>query len=263
MGRLLRILLRESFHLHLFVPLVVFLLMETAAGMVSRHINSPSTFLSYFFSIDRVWGFCLVYMTYVAIVLLLVRRKAAIHVTNIAALEDILPNAISYFAISPTPLKEWFETGSQVYLAKIVARSFTSPSFYHERVLVFFTRAELESVHATYLDEHYAKSFKTWHQCFNIRLGFLRPGEIFHILRSLDITTQRALGCYPTWVGWLPDRCLKLFPFWWRWRIRSLAFALVEYEAGTNVWCFFRRAVIGLILALLKIRMRCDHTRNS
>jgi len=234
MRRFLLRVLRRSFTYHFFLPLLIFFAVEILSGLISGKIGSFSDMSTYFFSHEKLLGLLTVYITYFAIVALLIRREAAIHVTNIAVLEDILPNATSYFAISTTPLREWFEPGTQVYLSKIVARQFFRPELRHERVLIFFTKADLQSVHATYLDERYARCFKAWHEHFNVRLGFLGPTEIFSLLRSLDLRKRRVLGCYPEWIMWMPDVCLEYFPFWWRRRMRSLAFALVEANTGSR-----------------------------
>lgn len=241
MRRFLLRVLRESFTYHFFLPLLIFLTVEILFEFISPKIGPSWDMLTYYFPYEKLLGLLTVYITYFAIVALLIRREAAIRVTNIAALEDILPNARSYFAISPTPLREWFEPSTQTYLSKIVARRFDFQAFRHERVLVFFTNSQLESVHATYLDEHYARCFKAWHEHFKIELSFLRPAEIFGLLRTLHLNNRTDLGCYPGWIAWLPDACLDHFPFWWRRRIRSLAFALVESDTGTKSVVLFSK----------------------
>ncbi|MSV35980.1 MAG: hypothetical protein EXQ47_10370 [Bryobacterales bacterium] len=128
----------------------------------------------------------------------------------IGDLADTLEGADRYFAIGTIPLKEWFEPDTLLYLATIIKQQYkrqpqpASPpavapcnSFRHERVLLFFDKADFEALQASYLDQHYARSFSAIHDRFDIGLAYIRPSEIHDkILSQLEPEHRWSLAPY-------------------------------------------------------------------
>ena len=107
--------------------------------------------------------------------------------TTIGDLSEALEGADRYFAIGTIPLKEWFEPNPLLYLASIVRQQIdrrhlisapaagavaagpvpanisSSSSFRHERVLLFSNDTDFRALQASYLDQHYARSFSAIH----------------------------------------------------------------------------------------------------
>jgi hypothetical protein len=172
---------------------------------------------------------------YSLVIGLSIKRASDVRWTAVGHLQDTLPNATRYFAIGTIPLREWFEPNSLVYLATILQQQFerprvnsSAPQFSHERVLLFYSQADLLALQASFLDEHYAKSFAAIHQRFNIPLAYLGPDRIREIINSLSEGHRVALGCYkPLRIWRKKGRALRAKP-------ELLPFAWIEENGGAK-----------------------------
>jgi hypothetical protein len=126
-----------------------------------------------------------IYLAFVWVVWESIRRASDVRWTMIGDLSDTLAGASRYFAIGTISLKEWFEPNTLVYLATIIRQQYQKQPFRHERVLLFYDDASLQALQASYLDQHYARSFSAIHERFNIPLAYLKPDEIAQILSEL------------------------------------------------------------------------------
>lgn len=154
-----------------------------------------------------------IYLAFAWIMWKSVRKASDIRWTMIGDLSDCLAGADRYFAIGTIPLREWFEPNSLVYLATIiqcqisrgaaplaaVAGGTARPQyipFRHERVLLFFDENDFEALQASYLDQHYARSFSALHDRFDISLAYMRPKEAREIFQTLSPVTRWNLTRY-------------------------------------------------------------------
>jgi hypothetical protein len=179
-------------------------------------------------------------------VLLLVRHESELRIANLGLLDDVLPGSTSYFALAPTPLREWFDPAVQVYLARIVAQRLVDPEFRHHRVLLFFSKEQLLDAHASYQDEYYARALIRLHDQFEAKLGFMPPDELFELLETLPVEERLALGCYAPLIRWLPLRVLAKVRLSWSSRlIHTLAFAKVtDRHEKQRVIVFAKHATV-------------------
>ena len=77
----------------------------------------------------------------------------------------------------------------------------TQPAFRHERVLLFFSDAEVGALQASYLDQHYARSFSAIHDRFGIALAYMRPKEIHDKILSKLTPEERWIPAPYQWFG--------------------------------------------------------------
>jgi len=144
-----------------------------------------------------------IYLAFAWIMWKSIQKASDIRWTMIGDLSDCLAEADRYFAIGTIPLREWFEPNSLVYLATIIQcqigrsapplaavaggtpRAQSIP-FRHERVLLFFDENDFDALQASYLDQHYARSFSAIHDRFNISLAYMRPKEAREIFHKLS-----------------------------------------------------------------------------
>jgi hypothetical protein len=230
---LLRIF-RESFYLHLLLPLAVSVVV---GSLVARATGSITGFgveqLIDYWVFKKIFELLAVYVTFIVVMVRLIQRDTRTRIANLGALEETLTQGKSFFALAPISLSEWYEPSVQVYLTRLFAQQSKLPQFQHERVLVFFTESSLEDAHASFLDGYYARCLIRQHQAFGASLGFIGPKDIRALLSQLSVSNRRALGCYPLLVAWLPGLFLThINPAWLRRRIRELAFAVVTDSDG-------------------------------
>jgi hypothetical protein len=154
---------------------------------------------------------------------------------NLMRLEKRLNTATGYYGVSIIHLADWFEPGSQLYLAKLLKRKLEVDNFEHDRTLLFFSNRELENARVDLTDErHYAKCLAFMHRDFGIPLSFLKRQEIFEILKDgLEEDERLQLGCYPRWTTWRPfTRLQRVRLHWLRRRIPQLDFGLATPNHG-------------------------------
>ena len=226
MLRFIKRVLRESIAPHLLIPLGVSMLVGSAMGFWQGKITSTSAFFNFWQ--ERLLELVAIYATFVVVLVLLIWRETSVRMANVGTLNKVLKDSSGYFAFAAIPFNEWFDPSVQVYLARIVARQQEVERYSYERVLLFFSRGDLEAAHAGYLDEYHARCLIEIHKLQNIGLAFLSHDHLFEVLASLQITERRVLGCYPLPMSLLPDWMLKRVPLWRR-RIPALAFAVVSY----------------------------------
>jgi hypothetical protein len=150
-------------------------------------------------------------------------------------LEKRLDTAAGYYGISIIDLADWFEPGSQLYLAKLLKHKLEVGKFEHDRTLLFFSNRELKDTKVDLTDEsHHAKCLAFMHREFGIPLSFLERKEIFKILKEgLAADERLKLGCYPRWTTWRPFTKFQRMPLHWlRRRIPQLDFGLVTPNDG-------------------------------
>jgi hypothetical protein len=168
-----------------------------------------------------------IYLVFIIVVALSMKNASDVRWAAVGHLQDILPTATRYFAIGTIPLHEWFEPNSLVYLATILRHQMVSSKsdipaqqLRHERVLLFYSEADLRALQASFLDEHYAKSFAAIHQRFGVPLAYLGPDRIKELINGLDEAHKVSLGCYEPrriWSKKTPALRAKpeLLPFAW------------------------------------------------
>src|SRR5688572_19397180 len=125
---------RASYSLHLLLPLAVSVALGGVIGYFRGDVRNTRQLLHYLVS-ERVMDLAAIYVVFIIVVLLLVSQSAELRIANLGLLDDILPKSTAYFALAPTPLREWFDPSIQVYLARIAAQQRTDPNFHHVRVL--------------------------------------------------------------------------------------------------------------------------------
>jgi hypothetical protein len=220
---------------HLLIPFFVTLVIWTTSEALAIRWSCQAW--SFAQILDKwptlVWELISIYLAFLIVIGLSIKNASDVRWAAVGHLRDILPNATRYFAIGTIPLREWFEPNSLVYLATILehrmnSRQASVPNqFLHERVLLFYTEADLQALQASFLDEHYAKSFAAIHERFQIPLAYLGPDKVREIITGLTEEHRIALGCYQ------PQR--------WKWRNRApklrvkpelLPFAWLEQNGG-------------------------------
>jgi hypothetical protein len=212
--------LRHIVKLHLVLPIVVFVILEVGLA----HFLTVDGITWRWFTHEFLPRLAIVYLTFAFVLGFVLTEEGAARATNLGALEGALNNATTYFAVSPTSAREWFDPAAQVYLARVVAAKLKNAALMHERVLLFYSEGDLEDVKASYLDGYHAKSLADWHMYFRIPVRFLRPDEIGAILGSLSAAQRK----FVNYRNWWPRR-------FWMWRLKrkgSLAFAVVTHANG-------------------------------
>lgn len=108
--------LSTTYDLHLVTPLIIFVIVESVWGWWAGEVRglwSLGDWRHYWWSAERLRGLVPVYLTFFVVLLILGRKEAAAQTTDIGAVDDALRNARTYFAISPTTVREWFDPASQ------------------------------------------------------------------------------------------------------------------------------------------------------
>ena len=251
--KILRRILRRHLFLHLLIPLVVGLCFHilTARFMSGRSWDELWAALLTWESFLFVAG---IIFAYFVVMYYLIRKETSIRIgaDDLAVLDGGLTTARNYFATSTIDMKEWFDPISQVFLASITKQKLRPGwSFHDERVLLFFRRADIDSLYSPYLDGYYAQRLAEIHKHYGIPLAFLERSEIFEILETLPWEQRKAIGCYPRRIAWLGGgilRRIRLSRI--RRSLRELDFALVEDTAGTK--CVLKVSKQGQ-----NVRIRC------
>jgi hypothetical protein len=202
---LFRRIFREHSGAHLWIPIVVVAVLSVFLDLVPFLWNHNTLDWTLVWKWADFWKPLLVrdyrellgiYLAFVWVVWKSVRKASDVRWTMIGDLVDKVKDADRYFAIGTIQLKEWFEPNTLLYLATIIREQYQGRKFVHERVLLFHEEADFEALQASYLDQHYAKSFSAIHDRFNIPLAYLRPGEVRQILGALDPKHQCMLSPY-------------------------------------------------------------------
>jgi len=227
---------------HLLIPFVVTLVIWVASEAFAIRWKCQAWSLAQ--TLDKwpnlVWELVSIYLVFVIVIGLSIKKASDVRWTAVGHLQDILPNATKYFAIGTIPLREWFEPNSLVYLATILQRQMKTPKvnteeqkFHHERVLLFYSEADLLALQASFLDEHYAKSLAAIHQRFDIPLAYLGPDRVREIINSLSEEHRAALGCYK------PPRIWRKKASALRAKPELLPFAQIEENGGAKQFIQF------------------------
>jgi hypothetical protein len=228
---------KHAWH-HLIIPLVIGILFEGLVEVLllkdhDKNISRIGIFWLHLFSFRTVMLIAGALLSYIVIMYSIISKETS--VTNetevtLKHLQARLKHANSYFGVSTIGLKEWFDPSMQVYLAKLLNRKAIPDHFHHERTLLFFSNREVVNFGVPFMDEnHYGKSLAHIHRDSGIPISFLTRNRIFAVLDRLSEADKEALGCYPRWTSWRVSRFLRNIPLrWLRYRIKSLAFALVR-----------------------------------
>ncbi len=224
---LLRRIFREHGGAHLWVPILVVAFLSCVIDLLPflwsggqihwALIWNWSNFWAPWFR-DRGRELIGIYLAFIWVVWQSVRKASDVRWTMIGDLSDTLEGADRYFAIGTIPLREWFEPNTLLYLATIIQQQYkrqhhaaspaattsaagtpatttiASASFRHDRVLLFHNDADFKALQASYLDQHYARSFSAIHERFDIGLAYLRPREIREILSKLNPEDRKMLA---------------------------------------------------------------------
>lgn len=238
---------RASLSLHFLLPLGISLGVATASGYLGGKVTGTQDLVTFWF--ERLPELFTIYITFVAVLLYRIFRDTSIRIANLGILDGVLSDSTGYFAFAAIPLREWFDASVQVYLARLVARQVHVPGYSHERVLLFFSRGDLDAVHASYLDEYYARCLIRIHELYEIKLAFLPHAELFETLERLTVAERKALGCYPRLMALLPDGVLQHVRLSWTSRpIRALAFAVVSFAAMPSSIVLFSKGPRSLAI---------------
>ncbi|HET8671186.1 MAG TPA: LapA family protein, partial [Candidatus Saccharimonadales bacterium] len=223
--------IRKHLFYHLIIPLAGGILVEGVVHKLIDHNGDWGLFV--FRALTLIVG---VLLSWLLVMFLLITHetKKKLSRRNLKKLEKRLKTATGYYGVSIIDLADWFEPGSQLYLAKLLKRKLAVDNFEHDRTLLFFSNRELENTKVDLTDEHhYAKCLAFIHQDFDIPLSFLDRKQIFQVLKDLDEEDRLRLGCYPRWTTWRPfHKFQRLRLNWLRWRIPQLDFGLVTSNNG-------------------------------
>jgi hypothetical protein len=215
---------KEHSGAHFWMPLVVVLLISVAVDLLP-HLSVGGTIqlslLGDWEHLWKPWAMDLthgrlrelvgIYLAFILVVLWSVWKASIVPWTMIGDLSDSLEGADRYFAIGTIPLKEWFEPSPFLYLSTIVQKQYkplqaaaqvtaapaapvvpaTAPTpFRHERVLLFSSDVDFQALQASFLDEHYARSFSAIHDRLGITLAYLRKNQVNEVLGKLTPEQQ-------------------------------------------------------------------------
>lgn len=235
-------LVRKCWTYHFLIPIALGFAIETLHAWYVGDIRAfTSAELGAYWSRHTI-TLLIEYAVFVVFLAHLVITEAAVEVTSIGALDDILPEAKSYFAIGTIPLDEWFEPATLMYFSHILEYHTREPGF-HKRALLFFSRSSFRATKATYLDARYANCFAEMHRRLKVPLAYLDPKTSFNVIESLSPAQRKHLGwCWP-WAIWfpgtlhwrIPGHCIL------RRRFRNLAFAAIDMKDGTQRVLLFRK----------------------
>jgi hypothetical protein len=244
---LLRRIFREHSGAHLWVPILVVLSLSACFDLLPTWWHGSP--IEWVLLLDwHAWAHWLlvhwrelagIYLAFLWIVWRSVRKASDVRWTMIGDLADTLEGADRYFAIGTIPLREWFEPNTLLYIASIIQQQFKqrqgaslqtpppSAPFRHERVLLFFSNAEVGALQASYLDQHYARSFSAIHDRFNIALAYIRPKEIHDKILSKLSPEQRWILAPYQWFA-KPRRLweTRIFRSWAKNTDRTVPFAV-------------------------------------
>lgn len=215
---LLRRVFKENTGAHVWLPIAVVALLSVVIDVVPFLWGGGTIQWMYFWKdwqgfwkpwfVEHGRELVGIYLAFAWVVWRSVRRASDVRWTLIGDLSDNLEGADRYFALGTIPLREWFEPNALVYLATIVRQQNKTTSttpLRHDRVLLFYRDSDFKALQASYLDQHYAKSFSAIHDRFGIPLAYLRPQELGALLSKLK-----------------PDERWSLAPYRWFARPRSL-----------------------------------------
>jgi hypothetical protein len=244
---------KEHSGAHLWMPLVVVVLLSVAADLLPLLSSGGKIDWRLLRDGAHVWTPWLnelplrwrelvgIYLAFIFVFLWSVWKASIVPWTIIGDLADSLEGADRYFAIGTIPLREWFEPDPLLYLATIIQQQYqprqpaaqaaagagiaaTHPaealiaSFRHERVLLFSNDVDFRALQASYLDQHYARSFSAIHDRFGITLAYLRKNEVHEVLLKLTPEQRsRIAGPVSLWASgplkYLPWNMVRPLPF--------------------------------------------------
>lgn len=237
--RLIWRLVRQHIGLHYVWPLIIAIIIES---LLARARDSEWLgFRDYWFNPSHLVGLLSVYVTFLWVIAISVKKASDVRSTRVQTLDDILPQAARYFGIGTIPLNDWFDPDSLVYLATIIEYQHKHTHVKHERVLLFYSDYDLQALETSYLDEHPARCLLAIHRRLNINLGFLGPEPIQGILEKLSEDSKQALGCYRRFAQmrparWLPARLLM------RKRPALLPFAFIKMKDDSEKFLKFKKS---------------------
>src|SRR4029450_9765115 len=136
--RLIWRLVKEHSGIHYLWPLLIALVVETVFAWVEQRDQGWSVVEQYW-RVPAHWaGLASVYLTFVVVIAIYVKKAADVRSTLVQTLDDILPEAATYVGIGTIPLRQWFEPDSLVYLATIIHFQFRHEGLDHRRLLMFY-----------------------------------------------------------------------------------------------------------------------------
>jgi hypothetical protein len=223
--KILARILTRHLGLHLIVPLIVGLLFH-AVAVHFVHQTPWSESLNDLWSLEAIIFVAGLLLTYILIMYYLIRSETSARIsgTDLAVLDSMMKESVSYFATSTIRMQEWFDPISQVFLSTITKRKLQPPSFRDERVLLLWRRGELDDLHSMFLDGYYARRLSEVHIQCGTPVAYLSRQEIIEIVEKLSPQEQQHLGrsAHPS--------VSKLWP-----RLRQLDFALIEKKDAKHI----------------------------
>jgi len=223
--KILAKILKKHLWLHLILPLIVGLLLH-AIAVHFAHKTPWSKSLGDLWSFESLVFVFGVLLTYTIIMYFNIRNETSARMsgTDLAVLDSLMKDSVSYFATSTIRMKEWFDPISQVFLSSITKRKLHQPAYRDERILMFWRRGELEALHSMFLDGYYARRLSEIHIQSGTPVAYLSRQEIIALVGKLSPEQQKHLG-YST-----NPVLSKLWP-----QLRQLDFALVEKNGAKHV----------------------------
>ena len=215
--KILARILTKHVGLHLIVPLIVGLLFH-AVAVHFIHQTPWSESLSDLWSLEAIIFVAGLLLTYTIIMYFLIRSETSARIsgTDLAVLDSMMKDSVSYFATSTIRMKEWFDPISQVFLSTIIKRKLQQTSFRDERVLLLWRRNELDDLHSMFLDGYYARRLSEVHIQCGTPVAYLSRQEIIAIVKKLSPQEKEHLGYSRSVVS-------KIWP-----QLRQLDFALIQ-----------------------------------
>lgn len=191
--------LRKHLLYHLVIPLIGGIVVEALVdqALVHKWIAEDN-------KIAKTWGLFIfraliliigVTLSWLLVMFLLIGRETRKNLSrrNLMRLEKRLDTATHYYGVSIIHLADWFEPGSQLYLAKLLKRKLEVDHFEHDRTLLFFSSHELKNIRVDLTDErHYAQCLALLHKDFGIPFRFSKEKKSFKFSKT---SSRRTKGC--------------------------------------------------------------------
>src|SRR5262245_60930401 len=167
---------------HLGAPLLVGIVFESFNAWAALRGRPFSEFGAYVISPQGLvahLGIASLIITFLCIAVWYVHQDAKPPWTSQVGtqLDELLDDAISFFATCTIPLEDWFHPDTQGYLSHLLKYRCAGRRFTQHRVLLFKEYRDLAEANEQYLGARYSKSLAEIHRNFEVPLGYLEPNE--------------------------------------------------------------------------------------
>lgn len=227
--RIIRKIFTRHLLAHLFIPLLVGLIVE---GLLEYKAGNFKGIAQLFYDkLGLLLGIVIAYLL-VAFIYLYKETRTQTERSQLAALDESLKTAESFFATCTLSLPEFFDPSTLLYFSRLLKEKMDKPSFKQYRVWIFFSEGDLTDAVTHSIFKHYTGVLARIHKYFEIDLAYLPPSDIKKIVRSLEVSEKLLLNYYPWWIKWTPEWVLKRYH---RRKVPELDFALIKQTDNKKV----------------------------